>query len=186
MEVMQARYGNAGTVVQAGLMSKFDALVEILKYQPDTAREMASRAKMQAIEDMKIQVMGQNPEMLGVGQPGGQDQEMGGEAGGPNPMLGGDQGGGDQGQPPGGQAPPGGDQGGGNQGQPPPGGQAPAPSGGQEQEDKSGPAGKKGRSEGKPLPEPTQELIKKYDLDIRDFSKEKDEEELDQVELGEE
>ncbi len=176
MEIMQARYGNAATVIQAQLMSKYDAMVEILKYQPDVAREMASRAKMQAIEDMKIQVMGQNPDMLGVGQPGADDQEMGGEAGGPNPMLGGPEGG----QPPGG-PPPGGEGGadaGGAGGTPP-------PPGGEDQGQQGGPAGAKAKPEGKPLPEPSDEDIKKYDLEIRDFSKEKDEEELDPIELGE-
>lgn len=178
MDIMTARWSNMTTVSTGPtpLMSRYDALVEIGKYPPEVAREIASRAKMQAIEDMKIQVMGQNPEISGLGQPGGQGQEMGGEAGGPNPMLGGD----DQQQ---GQQPP--DQGGGDQSgkQPPGGGKAPPPPG-EEQEDKSGPAGKKGKAEGKPLPEPTEEDIKKYDLDIRDFSKEKDEEEIDPIELG--
>lgn len=189
MEVMQARYSNAASVTQGPtpLMSRYDALVDILKYQPDVAREMASRAKMQAIEDMKIQVMGQNPEMLGVGNPGG-EQEMGGEAGGPNPMLGGDDQGGGGGQPPGGgggaggPSSPGGDQGGAGGGQSP----QPGGGGGDQQPDLSGPAGKKPKSEGKPLPDPSPQDIKKYDLEIRDFSKEKDEEELDQIELGEE
>jgi hypothetical protein len=160
-------------------MSRYDALVEIGKYQPEVAREISSRAQEQAINDMKIQVMGQNPDMWGGGTPGG-EQEMGGEAGGPNPMLGGD----DQ-QQQGGQQPSGGDQ----QGQQPQdqqqGGQQ-GQQGGQQQADLSGPAGKKPKAEGKPLPDPTPEDIKKYDLDIRDFSKEKDDEELDQIELGEE
>jgi hypothetical protein len=170
MEVMQARYSNAATVVQAGLMSKYDALVEVLKYQPDVAREMASRAKMQAIEDMKIQVIGSNPEMSGLGQPGQDDQEVGGEAGGPNPLL-------DQNQ--------GGDQGNQGDNNPPPdqGNTPPPPGGGGENE--GGPAGRKAKPQSKPLPEPEEEDIKKYDLEIRDFSKEKDEEEIDPVELGE-
>jgi len=179
MEVMQARYTNASTVVQAQLMSKYDALVEILKYQPDVAREMSSRAKMQAIEDMKIQVMGQNPEMLGLGNPGEGDQEMGGEAGGPNPMLGGGQGaGGASGAGGEGEQPEGGDQGAGGGTPPPPGGGAGGTQAG-------GPAGAQAKPEAKPLPEPSDEDIKKYDLEIRDFSKEKDEEEIDPIELGE-
>lgn len=177
-DIMSARWSNIATVSQGPnpVMSRYDALVEIGKYTPEAAREIASRAKAQAIEDMKIQVMGQNPIMLGLGQPGGMSQEMGGEAGGPNPMLGGD----DQQQ--GNQPPP--DQSSENQ-QDTSGDNKPPPPGG-EQVDKSGPAGKRGRSEGNPLPEPSEEDIKKYDLDIRDFSKEKDEEEIDQIELAEE
>lgn len=174
MEVMQARYTNASTVVQAQLMSKYDALVDILKYQPDVARDMAGRAKMQAIEDMKIQAMGQNPIEMGLGQPGEGGDEMGGEAGGPNPMLGGDAAGA------GGPATP-----------PSPGGAPvdqktePAQGGGADPNpNQGGPAGAKAKPEAKPLPDASQEDIKKYDLEIRDFSKEKDEEELDPIELG--
>lgn len=167
MDIIQARFGNAQTAVQAGFMSKYDALVEVLKYAPDVAREMASRAKMQAIEDMKIQVAGQNPDLLGVGQGGQEDQEMGGEAGGPNPMLGG-------GEPPGGQ---------------PPGGQSTPPSGGDfknepaQQPDLSGPAGSQPQAEAKPLPEPDEADIRKYDLAIRNWSLGQDEEEVDRAEI---
>ena len=164
MDITQARMSNASTAVQSGLMSKYDALVEILKYPPDVAREMASRAKMQAIEDMKIQVIGQNPDLLGVGQPGQDDQEMGAEAGGPNPLLGSEP-----------------QMGGENQ--PPTMDQKTEP-GQQDDQNMAGPAGAKPKSEAKPLPEPEEEDIKKYDLEIRDFSREKDEEEIDPIELG--
>jgi hypothetical protein len=36
------------------------------------------------------------------------------------------------------------------------------------------------------LPNPSDEEIKRYDLEIKDYSLEKDEEEIDQTELGEE
>lgn len=160
MEILQARYANMATVIQAGVMSKYDALVEIGKYQPDIAREMSSRAKMQAIEDMKIQVIGQNPDLIGVGQSGENDQELGGEAGGPNPSLGGE----DQQQ---------------QQQQTPPDQQQ------QPDQQTEGPAGAKPKKEGKPLPEPTKEDIKKYDLEIRNYSSEKDIEEVDPIETGE-
>jgi intein/homing endonuclease len=177
MDIMQSRYTNASTVTQgpSPLMSRYDALIDILKYQPNKAREMASRAKMQAIEDMKIQAMGQSPEMMGLGQPGQGEQEMGGEPGGPNPMLGGDD---KQQQPP--------DQEQGNEGQDKEqGGMPPPPEEGKEDQGmEGGPAGKKAKPESKPLPEPEEEDIKKYDLEIRDFSLEKDEEEIDPIELG--
>lgn len=175
MEVMQARYSNASTVTQGqpvALMSRYDALVDILKYQPDRAREMSSRAKMQGIEDQKITLISQSPELSGVGQPGNDEQEMGGEAGGPNPMLG-DQEGGNTPPPEGGA--------GGEDNKTPPPPDAGGSGGGME----GGPAGAKAKPESKPLPEPEEEDIKKYDLEIRDFSKEKDEEEIDPIELGE-
>jgi hypothetical protein len=46
--------------------------------------------------------------------------------------------------------------------------------------------GKAKNPDAQPLPEPTDEEIKRYDLEIKDYSLEKDEEELDQTELGEE
>jgi hypothetical protein len=113
--------------------------------------------------------------MMGLGQPGQGEQEMGGEPGGPNPMLGGDD---KQQQPP--------DQEQGNEGQDKEqGGMPPPPEEGKEDQGmEGGPAGKKAKPESKPLPEPEEEDIKKYDLEIRDFSLEKDEEEIDPIELG--
>lgn len=168
MEVMQARYSNASTVTQGQpvpLMSRYDALIDILKYPPEVAREMSSRAKMQGIEDQKITLIGQSPELSGLGQPGDDSQEMGGEAGGPNPMLGDE-----QNKPPEGETPP----------PPPDAGGAPN-TGGLE----GGPAGAKEKPEAKPLPEPEKDDIKKYDLEIKNWSLEKDEEEIFPNELGE-
>jgi hypothetical protein len=41
------------------------------------------------------------------------------------------------------------------------------------------------KAEGQPLPDPEEEDVKKYDLDITDYSKDQDEEEVDQMELDE-
>ena len=97
---------------------------------------------------------------------------MGTDANGPNPMLGG----GEEGQPPGGE--PGGE------------GQGPPPQGqGQEQASEPEQPGRRGgetygqapKAQAKPLPEPTEEELRDYDLQIMDFSS--DEEETDVIEL---
>jgi hypothetical protein len=173
-DILTARYGNASSLKGAQMMADYDIYVEILKIPEDKAREYVSRNKMQKVEDAKIQAMIANPELLGVGQPGGGGTEMGGEAGGPSPMLGGET-----------SPAPGGDQ-------PPP---PPAPPAAGAEDDKQGmaagsqaggPVGKQKNPDAQPLPNVTDEEVKKYDLEIKDYSLEKDDEELDQNELGEE
>jgi hypothetical protein len=119
--------------------------------------------KQQKLEDLKLQVMGQNPQLLGLGQPPSDEQEIGGDAAGPtaNP------------------APPA------EGGQPPaeeP--QAPPP-----EAEGDGPSGNAGQPpqgpEASTLPEPSEDEINKYNLKIRSYSREIDEEEVDPVELGE-
>ena len=107
---------------------------------------------------MKLQIVAQNPSLLGVGAPGENETEMGAEAGGPNPMIG------PEGMPPEGEVPP--------EGEMPPEGEVPpegvtppeetAPEGGEEL-----------------LPEPDKEDIKKYGLEIKSYAKEQDKEERD-------
>ncbi len=163
-EVVNGRYGNATTLKSGQLMADWDIMVKILKFTEDEAEEMLSRLKIQKLEDLKLQVLAQNPQLLGIGIPG-QDpqpgQELGSEPGGPSPNPSPDGGGQqpppDQGAPP---AAPGGDQ-------PPPGGdQGPAPAG-------ASPA------EGSPLPEVEPEDVKKFDLEIQDYETEADEEDID-------
>lgn len=179
-EILGARYTNASAVKGSQMMADYDIYVDILKIPEEKAKQYVMRNKMQKIEDAKIQAMMANPEFMGVGQPGGGAEELGGEAGGPNPMLG----------PPGDPAAGGG-------APPPPGGAAPPPgppAAGAEEDPKGnaagnaagGPLGKAKNPDAQPLPEPTDDEIKRYDLEIKDYSLEKDEEELDQTELGEE
>jgi hypothetical protein len=178
-EVIEARYNRAAAMKGAQLMSDYDILVDILHFDPDKAKEYVARMKQQKLEDLKLQVMAQNPQLLGLGQPPSDEKEIGMDANGPNSSPGPqpDAGGAGGQQPPGGgQAPPGSEAppgGGGDQGGPPPGG----PSGDAGQK----PAGPEGGS----LPEPEDEDIEKYNLAIRDYSKEIDEEEVDPQELGE-
>jgi intein/homing endonuclease len=170
-DILTARYGNASTLKGSQMMADFDIYVDILKIPEDKAKEYVSRNKMQKIEDAKIQAMIANPELLGVGQPGGGGTEMGGEPGGPSPMLGGE-------------TPP-------AEGTPPP----PAPPAAGATDDKKGmaagsqaggPVGKQKNPDAQPLPDVTDEDVKKYDMSIKDYSLEKDEEEIDQNEIADE
>jgi len=144
------------------LMSDFDLLTRYMKLPEEEAERVISRNKIQKLEDLKIQIVGQNPQLLGVGVPGADtgEQEMGAEMGGPTPDIGGE-------QPPGldaspeGQAPGGEQEGGG----PPP----------------SGPEGGPTPPE---LPDPTPEDLKKYDLGIEDYSRVVDSEDIDWSEEG--
>ena len=178
-EVVTNRLNNAANLKGSQLMSDYDILVLWLKYTEDEAKAMLARLKLQKLEELKLQIIAQNPQLLGVGLPGPDDTEIGAEAGGPNPMLG-DQGGEqpppEGGMPPGAQGqrkfmdadpndPDGGDPMGGAPAQGP---QGPPPSGG---------------NGGVALPEPSEEDIKAFDLDIKDYTKEMDEEDIDYSEL---
>jgi len=157
-EVIEARYNRAAAMKGAQLMSDYDILVDILHFDPDVAKEYVARMKQQKLEDLKLQVMGQNPQLLGLGQPPNDEKEIGTDASGPssNPTPGLP-----SSQPP-------------AEATPPPGPEANA----------SGNAGQPPVApEGVPLPEPTDEDIQKYNLGIKDASKEIDEEEVDPVEV---
>ena len=189
-EVITNRLNNAANLKGSQLMSDYDIMTKWLKYSEDEAKKMLARLKIQKLEDLKLQIIAQNPTLLGVGLPGSQEQEVGTEPGGPSPMLGPDAAGGDPmagGVPPGGPpaggpggAPPGGPTGmmrkymGADDGGDPMGG-APVPSG--------QPQGPPPQNSGAALPTPSDEDIKKFDLDIKDFEKEMDEEEIDYSEV---
>jgi len=160
-EVVTNRINNAGSLKGAQIMSDYDVLVLWLKYSEKDAKELIARNKIQKLEDLKLQVMAQNPILLGVGTPGGEGkdgQEMGTEAGGQQPMPGG------EGQPP-------------PEGQAPEGGQPEPPEGGDQQGLPQG--GQKPQGGGPPLETPSSEDVKKFDLGIEDFASGKDEEDID-------
>ena len=162
-EIVTNRINNANSYKGSQLMSDYDIYIEVLRYPEEKAKEMLARLKVQKLEDLKLQILAQNPTWLGVGMPGQHEQEIGSEPGGPNPNLGPPQeptlpG---QEQPPGGQPP--------QQGPPMP----PPP----QDNDMIPPA-----EQGKPLPEPTESEIIKYDLEIEDYESEQDYEEIDPTE----
>jgi hypothetical protein len=156
-EVVNARYGNAGTLKSSQLMADYDIMTKILKYQNDDVEEMLARLKIQKLEDLKLQVLAQNPQLLGVGIPGqdeeGQGQpEIGASPEGPSPQPQ------PEGAPPEG-APP--------EGMPPE-GAPPSP----EASEKSG-------AEPSNIAEPSEEEIKKYDLELQNYESEADAEDID-------
>lgn len=169
-EVVTNRINNANGLKGSQLMADFDVLTKWMNYTEDEANEMIARMKIQKLEDLKLQVLAQNPQLLGVGIPGQGEQEMGAEPGGPNPMMapeGGAPPGGPPGAPP--EAPPG--------GAPAPGGPPMPPPDDQQGGDEPGMMPPAGQAE--PLPEPSEEDIIKYDLEILDYEREMDDESPD-------
>lgn len=156
LEITSARINNANSLKSSMLLSDYDVLTKWLKYSEEDAQEIIARMKIQKLEDLRLQIMAQNPQLLGIGSPVGEGEtEIGVEAGGPNPMLG----------PPGAEMP-----------QP---GMETQPGDGQQT-----PLGGTGGGGGAILPEPEDEDIKKYDLEIQDYAEEEDTEEVDWSELG--
>ena len=155
VEIITNRINNAGSLKGSALLSDFDILTKWLKYTDEETEEMLSRLKLQKLEDLKLQVIGQNPQLMGVGTPGQQpdETEIGVAAGGPAPELGTEAA--PEGPPPETEAAP--------EGTPPEAEAAPPVS--------------------SPLVEPDNEDIKKYDLEIRNHGKDQDEEEIDYSEV---
>ena len=133
-------------------MSDFDILTKWLKYTDDESIKMLARLKIQKLEDLKMQIIAQNPVLLGAGLPGPSETEVGTEAGGPSPMLGGEE-------------------------------EAPPEQFAQEEINPAPPEEAPKQNAGVLLPEPSEEDIKKYNLDIKDYAAEQDEEEIDYSEL---
>lgn len=89
-EIVTARIQNATGLKSAGIMGDYDILTRWMAYTDEEAKIITARAKMQKIEDAKLQILAQNPALLGVGIPADSDQdkeEIGTTPEGPNPML---------------------------------------------------------------------------------------------------
>ena len=89
-EILNNRITTATTLKGSLLMSDYDLLTKYLKYSDEEAQRIISRNKIQKLEELKIQVIGQNPQLLGVGTPGDESTglEIGTDESGPNPMIG--------------------------------------------------------------------------------------------------
>lgn len=89
-EIINNRISTATSIKGSLLMSDYDILTKYLKYSSEDAERMISRNKIQKLEELKIQIIAQNPQLLGVGTPGGDSTgiEMGTDETGPNPMIG--------------------------------------------------------------------------------------------------
>ena len=152
-EIMNNRISVVTSLKSSMLMSDFDLLTRYMHVSDEEAQRIISRNKIQKLEDLKIQIIGQNPQLLGVGVPGSDagGQEMGAEMGGPTPDIGGE-------QPPGIEGPPEGEG---------------EPQGSEE------PKQEEGGTPPPELPEPTEEEIKKYDMGLEDYSRVVDGEDID-------
>jgi hypothetical protein len=156
-EVKTARLTNAGSLKSGLLMSDYDIYTKVLMYSEEDTSMMLSRLKLQKLEDLKIQIMSQNPQLLGVGVPTPEEagKEIGSEAGGPTPDLGAE-----TPPPPEGETPPP------AEGEaPPPEGEAPAPEGEAPATDE--------------IPEAEENDLKKYNLEIINYGIEQDHEDRD-------
>jgi hypothetical protein len=155
-EVTTNRIQNANNLKGSQLLSDIDIYIDWMKMPEEIAQEKLGRLKIQKLEDLKLQVLAQNPILLGVASPGQGEQEIGAAPGGPNPMLG-PPGGGPPGMPPPGGAPPGGPPAFASEEGPP---QTPT-------------------ANATVLADPTEDDIKRYDLDIEDYAKDMDVEDID-------
>lgn len=182
-ELVTTRINNANALKGSMLMSDFDIMTKWLFYTDDETEEMQARMEIQKLKDFRLQVLASNPQLLGIGVPGPGEEEIGAEAGGPNPMLAP----GAEGGAPGGEgAPPeGGEQGapGAEGGAPPEGGeQAGAAAAGAQAIPGTPPSGP--GVQAVTLATPSKEDIKKFDLEIQSYAREQDVEEIDYSELG--
>ena len=163
-EVTTARFANAGTLKSGQIYSDYDIYLKILHHSEDEADEMLARLKLQKLEDLKLQVLAQNPALMGIGIPGAEQSspELGTDPGGPSmspdPSMGG-------GMPPAGGAP-----------APMPGGMPPATASGA---DETPPMDNKSATQSVNIPEPDGEDIKKYDLEIMDYEADIDKSNID-------
>jgi hypothetical protein len=150
-EIMNNRITTVTSLKGALIMSDYDLLTKFMKYTDDEAERIISRNKIQKLDELKIQVIGQNPQLLGVGTPGNQESgpEIGADANGPNPMLGIENQ--SEGQP--------------EEGSP------------EEPPNESGESPELNSSI--ELEEPSEEDIKKYDLGVEDYNQTIDDEDID-------
>jgi hypothetical protein len=138
-------------------MSDYDIYINWLKYSQDQTDEMLGRLKIQKLEELKIQVLSQNPQLLGVGVPkedSSQETELGTEPGGPTANL---------------EAP----------SETSPSETSPATPEGTPPENQTEDEGSTKDSNAQPLSDPSEEDIEKYGLKIRDYETEMDEENPD-------
>lgn len=155
-EIMNNRINVVTTLKSSLLMSDYDLLTKFMKIPEKEAERIISRNKIQKLEDLKIQIIGQNPQLLGVGTPSTNESggvEMGAEMGGPTPNLE-DQIQGEQ------------------------------PEGTETEELPQEPQEAQETVSAPVLPDPSEEDIKKYDLGIENYTKIIDSEDIDWSEEG--
>lgn len=89
-EILNNRINVVTTLKGSLVMSDYDLLTKFMRYSDEETEKILSRNKIQKLEELKLQIVGQNPQLLGVGMPGQEsDQtEIGTQPGGPNPLIG--------------------------------------------------------------------------------------------------
>lgn len=157
-EVKDARVNRLATLKGTMVLSDLDLLMDVMHYQEDEAKEKVARSMIQKLQELKLQVMSQNPQLLGIAMPEAAPNEMGAAPGGPTPQ-----------QMPGqenSELPPGGKE---------------MDAGGEGQEAGSAAMDTYGQPEappqGTPIPDASEDDIRQYDLEIFDLSQGMDEEE---------
>jgi hypothetical protein len=157
-EVVNSRLNVATQLKTANLMSDYDIYTQWLQYNEQDTTEMLSRLKIQKLEELKIQVLSQNPQLIGVGIPqeNKDEAELSAVPGGPAQNL--------EASPEEGQE--------GQEGQEP----NPNPTG--EEENVETPP-EENTNNAKPLPEPDKQDVEKYGLEIKNYETEMDNESPD-------
>jgi hypothetical protein len=176
-EVKANRMNEATTYKSSQILPDFDIYTRILHYTEDEARDIQARMKVQKMDDLKLQIIANNPALLGVGMPGDGGQELGTEAGGPSPEL----------------APPEPNAG----GEGPPVSQAMLPGNNSSglsagmlkympadvNTNNANNTNANDQESPPPLPDVSEEDIKKYNMDIEDYASEQDAEDIDYSEF---
>lgn len=159
-EVKDARVNRLSTLKGTMVYSDLDLLTEVMHVPLEKAKEIVARSMVQKLQELKLQVMSQNPQLLGIAMPQQPDNEMGTEPGGAIPS--------DMNNPQAGQ-----DSG------------SEQDAGGQQQSGTSAldTYGQPQQPETQALEEPTEDDLKKYDLEIEDSSQGIDFEEIDNIEV---
>jgi len=86
-EIVNNRIQNVTSLKSAGLISDFDLLRNWMHYTEEETKDILARSKLQKLEDARLQVLQQNPQLLGVGIPSQEDEEVGASEEGPNKQL---------------------------------------------------------------------------------------------------
>jgi hypothetical protein len=88
-EVDGNRMTKATTLKSAQIWPDYDIYTKVFQMTHEEAMDIQARMKVQKMDDLKLQIIANNPALLGVGLPGADDpgQELGAEAGGPSPDL---------------------------------------------------------------------------------------------------
>lgn len=91
IEVINARLSVATQLKSSVLMSDYDIYINCMKYNKEETEEMLGRLKIQKLEELRSQVLSQNPQLLGIGIPGSEEEKpetsLGSEPGGPSTNL---------------------------------------------------------------------------------------------------